>query len=264
MGKQKNKGFTIIELSMVLAISSLLLVLMMTGITLAVQRQRFSDSVNGTQSFLQEQFNLTQNTVNDRTTSVCGDPNNPGVTTDTSVAGSSKCIVLGKFIDFIPGTATIESSIRSYDVVGTNVDPDDPMYINKSDLALLNAINPTVIQQTEAGNYTVPWGAGLHDPRDATNISNGQVATAWAILRSPRNGLLHVYKVAIGMLSTASIPTYTSISGDLQEIVNGSIKVCINSVDLLSSKAMLEVIPSGSQDGIVTHFDDGAKETYGC
>ncbi len=66
MTGKSQRGFTIIEVTLYLGVAALLLASMMTGITLAINRQRFSDSANSTQSFLQKQFNETQNTLNDR------------------------------------------------------------------------------------------------------------------------------------------------------------------------------------------------------
>lgn len=271
MNAQKHTGFTIIEVSLVLAISSLMLLLMMTGITLAVQQQRFSDSVNGTQSYLQQQFNYTQNTINNRSANSC-DPNNPGdlLPTDTSVRGASACLVLGKLIEI--STNADESAISSYDVIGKNINPESPPYDSYSDLELLRALNPTVIKQTSSDAiYNVPWGAQINAIKDADGTGgNDSPAPFVALLRSPRSGVIHTYKIAVNQAPFSASPeTFRRLSTNkndlnIQKINNDSIKMCITSPDLVNFNAMLEIIPSGSQDGIVTHFDDSAKESYPC
>lgn len=272
MGTQTNTGFTIIEVTLVLAISSLLLLMMMTGITLAVQRQRFSDSVNGSQSFLQEQFNATQNTINNRTTGLCGDPTDPGAALplDTSTRGASGCIILGKLIDIQKATGSQESTMTAYDVLAQNVDPDVPPYDTMSDLDLISNIEPTVIGSAESNTiYTVPWGAQINYIRDATTILNGSPVQDVALLRSPRTGIIHVYEIDLthvpSIAAAGPTPLYSGPGHSyIQEIANGSVKMCINSVDLVSDSALLQITPTSSQDGIVTDFDGSAKAAYQC
>jgi prepilin-type N-terminal cleavage/methylation domain-containing protein len=261
MGEQKNNGFTIIEVTLVLAISSLLLLLMMTGVTLAVQRQRFSDSVNG-----------SQNIINDRTTGVCGDPANPGATAvpDTSTRGASGCEILGKLIDIQQASGSQESTISSYDVIAENVDPDVPPYDTMSDIALITSIKPTVIRSPQSDiNYIVPWGAQISNIRDATTVLNGTPIEDIALLRSPRTGIIHVYEINPSPIPSLSDPSLAShsitlVPASIQEITNGSVKMCINSVDLITDSALLQITPTGSQDGIVTDFDGSAKAAYQC
>jgi type II secretory pathway pseudopilin PulG len=277
MNAQKQTGFTIIEVSLVLGISSLLLMLMMVGITLAVQRQRFSDSVNGTQSFLQQQFNFTQNVLNDRSTGSCGDPTNPGdtATADPSDRGASGCVVLGKLLEIAVATGDDESTVNSYDVVGTDVDTTVAPYKDYSDLELMRAIHPTVIKQTATDtSYIVPWGAQIANLKDADKVGgNSSVVRFVALLRSPRSGIIHVYKMdtaaPFNVPFSSSADTLRQLSSSsvdtrLQEIANDSLKMCVSSVDLANFRAMLEIIPSGSQDGIISHFDDQAKDDYPC
>lgn len=270
--KRHLRGFTIIELSLVLAISSLLLLLMMTGITLAVQRQRFSDSVNGTQGFIQRQFNFVQNTINNRPDSSC-DPDNPGVPLGGGAAegrGSSACLVLGKLLDIEKSAGDDESRVTAYDVIGKDVDVDDDAYRDLTDLELLSSVKPTAVKQPGSDSrYVVPWGAHISDIWDANTVSNGPEVRYIVLLRSPRTGVIHVYRIGtpIGtgnLTADATLLAQNPGNSSLKEITNGSVKMCLASVDLSNFNAMLEVIPSGSQDGVTTHFDDAAKEAYPC
>ncbi len=267
MDTKKNNGFTIIETTLVLSISSLLLILMLTGITLAVQQQRFSDSVNGSQSFIQRQFNSTQNILNNRPNGTCN-PDNPGTPSAgvDDVRGSSACLVLGKLLD-IQGGAD-ESTITSYDVIAEDVDVQDAIYDDFNDLELISSIHPTAIEPDNT-EYIVPWGARVSDIRDAGTISGpGSGVRYIALLRSPKSGVIHVYRIGgiidVNPLSFPAALARSKTDTDIREITEGSVKMCLSSIDLANFNAMLEIIPSGSQDGIVTHFDDSARETYEC
>ena len=269
MNPRKDSGFTIIEVTLVFAISSLLLLLMMTGITLAVQRQRFSDSVNGTQSFLQQQFNLTQNTINDRSESSC-DPSNPGdlLPADASGRGASDCLIIGKLIEIDQTTEEDESMISSYDVVAENVDTEADAYRELSDIDLIRAVKPTAIKRSAPdANYIVPWGAEVRDVKDSNDTGSISSTIRFvALLRSPRSGIIHTYKIANDLTEfTSSADNNRQLSSaNIQEIANGSVKMCMTSIDLANFGGMLEIKPTGSQDGEVAHFDEAAKEAYAC
>lgn len=266
MDTNKHSGFTIIEVSLVLAVASLMLVMMMTGVTLAVQRQRFSDSVNGSQSYLQQQFNYTQNTINDREESSCnpGDPGNGG--SIRSIRGASDCVIIGKLLEIVPATGSDESVISSFDVVAAKLDTEDPAYSDKSELELLQSIKPTAIKQAAPdSSYIVPWGAQISALRDANETGVGPDVRYIALLRSLRSGALHVYRVdEPNSFANSGDTTKRLTPVNIKEFDNPSVKMCINSVDLIGSSAMLEIKPTGSQDGIVTHFDDAQKEAYRC
>lgn len=263
---KKNNGFTILETTLVLAISSLLLILMLTGVTLAVQRQRFSDSVNGSQSFIQQQFNFTQNTTNDRPLGSC-DPDNPGQPLGGigDVRGSSGCLIIGKLLQLTASSGDDESHIIAYDVIGADVDVEDAAHKDLSDLELINSITPTAIEPNSS-DYSVPWGAHLSNIKDSNSISIGSDLRYVALLRSPRSGVIHVYKIGNPLATQVLVLPQNLAAGSppsIQEI-NTSVKMCLTSVDFASYGAMLEIMPTGSQDGVATYFDNAAKEAYGC
>ena len=262
MDIKKNNGFTILETTLVLAISSLLLILMLTGITLAVQQQRFSDSVNGSQSFIQQQFNYTQNTTNDRPLGAC-DATNPGAPSADAqdVRGSSDCLIIGKLLELKASAGDDESHIIAYDVIGADVDVESDLYRGLSDLELINSIKPTVIEPNKT-DYPVPWGAHLSNIKDSDSVSTGSDVRYVALLRSPRSGVIHIYKIS-SPLAVQELALPQSLTASIQEI-DTSVKMCLSSIDLVNYGAMLEIMPSGSQDGVVAHFDDGSQEAYGC
>src|SRR5688500_5854731 len=112
MNIKMHPGFTIIETMLFLGISGLLLVMLLAGTTVTIQRQRYSDSINSTQSLFQRQFNEAMNVTNAREGKELCNASNFIVPTDDASAearGTSDCLVLGKAIDIPRGTDPIIS-----------------------------------------------------------------------------------------------------------------------------------------------------------
>lgn len=272
MGIKKTRqqhGFTIIELSLFFAVSGLLLVTMLTGIGLAVQRQRFTDAVNGSQSFLQQQYNETQITINDRgATSDCG----------SLAKGASGCLVIGKIVDLGDPTSTTteETTINSYFVIIDQKAADDAMNADTppSDLVFLNLASTITRAVKDTGNdqqYIVPWGAKLGITKDSggsATPSGGSDVRYILILRSPINGLISTYKLSSNanlfqsgnseLLANGST-TIEDFGGDIS---NRSIKSCLKSADLMNVKAFFKITPGSTQDSITTQFDTPEKSQW--
>lgn len=246
MGKKNSSGFTIIEVSMVLAIAALLMIGIMVGISFAVQRQRFSDSVNSTQSYIQQQYNESQNAIINRNND---DPNCNGA------RGASDCLVLGKLIDLYYYQGSDDTYVmKTYDVIVNNADFDKDPYKSVTDIRLL--INMLTPRSRDDDNeaFLVPWGATLDQPRDSSDTpiqrDSGTPVRYIAILRSPRTGELGVYKV--NSLSD-DVP-----NGDTLQFseLDGRVYTCISSAELSGTRALLEIGKTASQDGVTTKFDE--------
>lgn len=249
---KQQDGFTIVEISLFFAVASMLLFVLMVGITLTVQRQRFSDSVNSAQSFLQQQYNETQTTINNRENSPCGTAVN---------RGTSDCLVLGKIIDLqAPANAEGDNIVRSYDIVAN---ADLPANISSlDDITLLNQINPTAIREVNNDQeYIVAWGAQLRDVRDTHGEDDPASSTPTRyvlVLRSPASGLIQTYTLSdTNDLFSTGVDTepLTGRVVPFQGTSNQSVVACISSVDIVGVNALLTVEQGGSQDGITTQFD---------
>ena len=271
MGIKKQDGFTIIEISLFFAVSGLLLMTMLTGIGLAVQRQRFSDAVNSTQSFLQQQYNETQITLNDRdNTNDCGSSVDP--------KGTSNCLVIGKIVDLgLENPGAEESTIISYRVIVNQAGADDAAIAVPplTDLAMLNdpSLNTRAIKDSNNdSSFTLPWGAKLSSIRDSagseTLLGSGPVRYI-LLLRSPINGLISTYKLSSSAELFNPSETSKSLTTGGNAIVpfspstnppaSPSVKACINSGDVSNAKALLTIKPNGSQDGVTVGYDADAE-----
>ena len=111
MEKQIKKGFTIIETTLVLAISGLLAVGLMIGWNRNIITQRYNDSVETFKSDIQSVFSEVDNQSNPRNNRIrCTVDNNGGivnahveVSNNGNTRGTTNCIVLGKIISFGDG-----------------------------------------------------------------------------------------------------------------------------------------------------------------
>lgn len=184
MDTQKNAGFTIIETILFLAISGALTVGMLVGSGVAINQQRYRDSVNSLKSFVQQQYNEVTNVVNGRDGSeACND----AVVTDSTESvtpqsrGTSECILLGRHIVIdATGKRVTASNVVAYHTPGATEAASDILEITTNYTLGLSKINQDVTE--------VAWGATVvhQGTSDAMPMS-------LLILRSPLSGSIMTY-----------------------------------------------------------------------
>ena len=246
---QKQNGFTIIEVSAFVAISGLLLMGVMTGITTAVNQQRFRDTVNSAQNILQQEFSKVQ-LVNNSSSSLDG----CGVV----VGGSSNCSIIGKLIDLgKPGGDGDGSVITSYDIViNSNLPPTQELQ-DKTLVEILNANGAKIIDNSNKQTLPIDWGGSLKEK------TTGGYSRYLAIIQNPVTGDMRIYSVTD---DNGNFPEDTNLSfnddgGKTRKFVDGDIKdnytltsVCIESQDIVSLKGTLNIAQGGSPDAVTVDF----------
>ncbi len=234
MSGENQKGFTIIETSLFLAISAMLFMGLLGGISLSVQRQRYSDSIQSSYSFLQKQFDETLNVVNSRENDLCG----------TSSIGASECIVMGKAIKFTLDQDTFEifTIIGKDPILSPGVTPSTADY------------QPRIVKDINAEEYFVPWGTKVVKAKSQPGSQDKNLVL---LIRSPENGATSIYalnksEVPFGeVLGSSDLNNANRVTGDNKMIL------CMKSEDIASTFARLEFNGVGSQDGITAKFDQG-------
>ncbi len=183
MDARNQRGFTIVEVMLFLALSGMLAVLLLAGWGTMINTQRYKDSTRTLQTFLQQQYNLVYNTENGRTADLSCDATN-GVRDNAAgePRGQTSCILMGRYVR-ISG-----SSVDVFAIVGTELTDE----LQPNDEQAILATNPRRVTQ-DLGlsdvRLTIPWQAtvvgssGSSDPADY----------AVAIVRSPLNGAVHTY-----------------------------------------------------------------------
>ncbi len=193
MGTAKQRGFTIIEVTLFLAISGLLAVLLMTGWVTRVNTERYRDSVVTLQSFLQQQYNLVYNVENERSSDLTCD-SDANVTQGPGPKGQSDCVLLGRFISVKTDAEGTVLSVRP--IVG--YEGPNPVTTPMSLGRLLYDNYKVKAQDIDMGlsdtELVVPWGAVIDDSTKADGTSKSFAKDfSIAIIRSPLDGTAHTY-----------------------------------------------------------------------
>jgi len=240
-----ERGFTVIEVTLFLAITGLLVLIALVGTGALMTSVRFSDSVRTTHAHVQQHYDEILSGFNPRING-CGN----------QTPGASSCLYLGKLINFDIGT----SSIKTYYVVSNEVpDLGDDSVADMSDDELIVDVRPTAVQCDDCvvEDFSIPWGAQVYASKRA---SDGQSVNSYAVLRSPRSSQLRSYTfdmsrdvldgddvVAIQDLLIAGI----SDPANVQKPTN----FCIRSVDSADRPSMITVANGQGQNAIAVKFD---------
>lgn len=188
MGTMKNAvGFTIIETMMFLAITGLLAVGILAGTGTAIAQQRYKDSVNSLQSFMQDQFSKVTHVTNSRDASWSCDAGSIAKE-DGEPRGSGECVILGRLI-------TIDETgqrLTASDVVAQRREDTDTKL---SDVEELTDNYTIGVSPIDVETEDVAWGATVVKPK-----SNMPQPTNILVVRSPLSGRILTF-VSLSTLS---------------------------------------------------------------
>lgn len=228
MGMVVERGFTVIELMLFLAISGLLLAGLMIGVGNNITQQRYSDNVASFKALLQDQYAEVLTPQNTSEKVKC---NNTGPDADR---GTTSCVILGKAVRIEKQGDNSIATISN--VIGVEpIKPINPDY-NKGDTDALKDFSPYISdkdQQTEDLNATI---------RNVMNVDRGNPVTIILyILRSPVSGLTKV------LTDDMSIPT-------------GPLLFCVDGDSGSMPKQVISVDPTIAGSGSVTSRDADTGE----
>lgn len=198
MGIQKQKGFTIIEVILFLAISSLLLTALLVGINTSINQQRYKDSVTSFVGLLQEQYTLTANVNNQRDSRWACAADAPTVdNVQDNFRGTTDCVIVGRLVQIKDSVHVTTSNIVAYNV------NEDLMKTSASDVqALTQAMKLVALADTDAASVNeistkeLGWGSTAKILNTNGSVGgNGGNAVTLAIIRSPVTGTISSYVV---------------------------------------------------------------------
>lgn len=243
MRREGQRGFTIIETMLFLAVTGLLLTGVLVGSASAIGRQRYRDSANDLHSFFQEQYSSVLNTSNQNLSVACsgGIANTNPDPASASSRGQTDCVLLGKMI-FTSSPSSTKITVQ--DLYGYITDPEKASESNEV----------KVFQNSDSGygikvlngsqkDYQVNWGV---------KVSTGDPASAFTlvIVRSPNSGNIQTF-------------FKRGVSADPQDLLDNSHlnggTVCLSPEGLFpdSNKLAIKIDAKASSGGAVNLGDGG-------
>lgn len=197
---KRQSGFTIIEVIIFLALTSMLFLIAILGTGAFVQQSRFSDGMRRLESYLQAQYEEVVSGVNPRDSTVTCSSGTSVVVPGASSPGTTDCVLLGKLIYFTPGSDTLQS----YYVVGMNsqaYNTTDPV------TTIIASLSPRPAESTNVSTFESPWGIRFVQGKRAS--SAGQM-NAIAFLRSPVSSQVVTYVYSHPSINSPITPFITS------------------------------------------------------
>lgn len=251
MGIRSAAGYTIVEVSLFLAVSSLLFIIALIGTGNTVRSSRFTDSSRSLHAFVQKKYDDILNGVNSRPgAEVC---NAGSVSSGTQTPGTSDCWLLGRLITLTRGT----SIVHAYNIIGT--EPAGVDY-SVSDEKLIYNFQPTVVTTTGVDTFEVPWAASISGSK---RLSDNKAVDAFALIRSPRSTRIvpYVFKEPGSGYNLATLinPSDPADADNIEQTAN----FCLSSAEGFGNPSKITVTGGQGQDVIQLAFDAVAGDCDG-
>ncbi|HKX72747.1 MAG TPA: hypothetical protein VJM32_01895 [Candidatus Saccharimonadales bacterium] len=250
-GVKRQRGFTVIEVTLFLGITGLLFMIALLGTGGTIRSVRFSDSGRSLNAEIQRQYDEIINGLNTRSgTETC----NAGVVSPgTQAPGTSSCLMMGRLITFQLNSP----DLTIYNVVGTI--PAGSVDYTQSDTDLITAFRPQAVTNTGTRTYTIPWQANISGTK---RLSDNQGVTGLLLVRSPKSSRIVSYTYK---------PTTPTPAADLTPVVSAAANIgqtanfCIKNADNLGLPAKIVVSEAPTQQAVQVTFDadSGGNECNG-
>lgn len=240
MAGLRHAGFTIVEITLFMAITGLLFLIALAGTGNAIRSFRFTDSGRQLESFAQKQYDDIVNGLNNRSASVTCTAG--AINTGASqTVGSSNCLLIGKLLVFTAGSP----DINVYPVIGS--EPASVDY-SKSDDQLIIAFAPQTVTATGTSTYQIPWQAA---PSGFKRVSDNVGTNALLLIRSPKSTNIVSYTFKLGGAVPTDLTTIVSTPANRSQTTN----FCIKSADNIGAAAKLIITGGASQSAAAINFN---------
>ena len=200
MGIRAQDGFTIIETTLFLAVTSLLILMLIAGTGNSLNVQRYRDAVESFKSLIQQQYADLSSVQNGRASDWTCDANAKASQVGGSglLRGQTNCFMVGKYMRIDGGDISIYTVLAAPN--GT---------LNKTNDVVAMASNYAMnASTTQVENYTMEWGtqigwakAGSQDYKTPTTPRQLGIL----FIRSPDTGLIYTF-------TSDTVPAKTGIT----------------------------------------------------
>ncbi|HET6622675.1 MAG TPA: prepilin-type N-terminal cleavage/methylation domain-containing protein [Candidatus Saccharimonadales bacterium] len=222
-----QKGFTIIEVLLFVAVSALLLAGVMAGITTNLNSTRFLASTKSLENYLQKQYDDVLAGVAERHTDASCPYSGGGGATQPPGA-SDGCVVIGKLVRFT------DKQLLVFPVV-SQMEPTTLCHADgNGDALAIGRYCPITLSSNrgvDVAEYEYQWGVSVAEGNKLQPNGNPADYNALAILRSPASGNMYTFSFYIpGNTLTQPTQTRSLYSGDLdKENLNRPAALCLQS-----------------------------------
>lgn len=176
----KRGGFTIIETMLVIAVGGLLTAGLLAGAGLTITKQRYRESVISLQAFIQDGYNLTVVSQNDRDGKWSCKPAGVEPADHGDNVGQTDCLLVGRYITVNDSGVMKNQGVIAYQNKGTI----------KEDDSLTDVYNFFVSDQNTL-EQPIAWSSWITKPSAPADKSNVSIL----ILRSPLNNAITTYSL---------------------------------------------------------------------
>lgn len=250
-GAKRQRGFTVIEVTLFLGITGMLFLIALLGTGNTIRSVRFSDSGRSLTAHIQRQYDDIINGLNTRSGSeacaagVVG----PG----TQAPGTSNCLMMGRLVVFSVNSSTVQV----YNVIGTI--PAGTVDYTQSDTDLITAFRPQVVTNVGVQAYQIPWQAFVSGTK---RTNDNQAITGLLLVRSPKSSRIvsYTYKPASPTPAADLTPIVSSTAN-----VGRTSNICIKNADNQGLPAKIVVSDAPTQQAVQITFDadSGGNECNG-
>lgn len=238
--ESQRKGFTIIEVALVLAISGLILVGAISSTSGAIARQRYNDSVQSVTDQLKRYYTQA---------------NNPQGLSDAG--GNTKQALYGKFIRF--ANESNNSVVYSYNVIGDAEAKEAAASSDAKAIAETFKNANLTLQSGSEEAYRIPYDATIEQANKGAN-NHDLFTGSLLILYSPNGGVIHTY-VSNGTDFNKAIDKNSSDVAKTRRL-----DLCINSPDIDAAGGIrrnIRIAEDGRNSTAVELIDVNAGGTGG-
>lgn len=238
--KARQFGFTIVEVTIVLAVSGGLAVFLIAASLGNVNQQRYQDAVMTVLGDIQQEYiasTRVSNSERGTTKYACNDGAQvTDVTVDSpataSPRGASECVIIGRLINIDNSGRTI----TAYNLVGREKNPATTSVASVVDN--FHSYNIRILTATASVN-SAPWDVSLYES------TNNNTSMGIALLHSPLSGATVTYVKDTGTITDTDLAAIDA-SGVINDTNIHDLTVCINSNGLSSQPVNAVVVLAGA------------------
>lgn len=286
LSPRAKRGFTIVEVSLVLAITGMLAAGLMVGASSSISRQRYNDAINDLVDFFRLSYSEVMNVQNIRTgrsdpaycsVSSAFDKSGKSVEVQNNAApGRTNCAIYGKLLTIgeLNDGKSISSAIHSYDVVGKVFSPDD--YADdsaalSSDKAALKEVGANAVTFAtnsssqcvlapagSATTYNPLWGVKLETTASTSTLFRGAIL----IFRSPLSGTIETYYISYS--KTSELPIDISSAIDKFSPLKGACSKSVISSSAAQAQANKYLAAILESSSLITNTSSGSDYLTLC